>query len=110
MHWRFIPVVLTSFLLGAHFMRDAMLPLTILCVLLPLLLFIKQIWALLVVQTASYISVLIWVSTAVTLTQDRMDAGMPAMRMFIILISVAVFALISGLLLNSRSVKTRYVE
>ncbi len=105
---RIIPLIVSSILLGAHFLRDGNLILAAACVLIPLLLLIKKPWSLLATQGLMYVGVVIWLYTAYTMIQVRQFLGQDWSRLAIILGTVALFTLFSGLQLNSAVVKKRY--
>jgi hypothetical protein len=105
---RIIPLILAFFLLAAHFLRSGNIILMTLSVLVPLLLLFKKYWILLLVRWLAYLGALVWVHTTLILVQQRIMAGVPWARMFLILSGVTVFTLYSGHLLNSDIVKRRY--
>ncbi len=74
---RLIPVIVAYLLLGAHFLRYNNVLLTGLCALLPLLLLVKNRWALWVVQWSACVGALVWANTAAVLTKSRISAGAP---------------------------------
>jgi hypothetical protein len=106
---RSIPVILSSLVLGAHFLRSGNLILVVLSAALPLLLLIPRLWALRTVQVVMVIGALEWVRTLATIAKIRMAYGEPATRMALILGFVALFTLASALLLRGRRVSERYV-
>jgi len=105
---RIIPLILASLLLGAHFLRTGNLVLAAICVLLPLLLFIKRRWSWLIVQMFTYVGVAIWGYAAFNIVQQRIYWGMPWIRVVLILGAVVAFTAWAGLLLNASKVKERY--
>jgi hypothetical protein len=107
---RVIPLLLTSLLLAAHFLRDGNLVLTLICVLIPLLLLIKKRWSWLVVQLFAYVGAVIWLYTTVAMVQQRIFWGMPWVRLVMILGGVALFTAWAGFLLNSSRIKEIYLR
>ncbi len=106
---RIIPFILTCILIGAHFMRDGNRLLTLLSIIFPLLLLIKQRWVLIVSQIFAYIGAWLWVGTAIEIAEMRMLFNEDWTRMAIILGTVAAFSVWSGVLLNSKKVKENYL-
>lgn len=105
---RIIPLIVASLLLSAHFLRAGNLVLAVICVLFPLLLFIKRRWSWMVVQVFAYVGVAIWGYTTFSIVQQRIYWGIPWVRVVLILGGVAAFTAWAGLLLNASKVKERY--
>jgi len=105
---RIVLLIISSLLLGAHFLREGKIFLTVLYLVLPLLFFLKKKWSLILLQIFIYAGVLVWVQTLISLIVARIDMGAPWLRMAIILGVVILITLISGLLLNSRLIKEKY--
>ena len=105
---RLLPIVLAYLLLGAHFLRTGLLPLTLACILAPLLLLIHRRWVLIALQVGAYAAALIWIRTTIVLVQWREANGQPWGRMLLILLLVALLTVAAGLLLNSRKLKAGY--
>ena len=106
---RVVPLILTALLLGAHFWRSGNLILALVYGLFPLLLFIKQRWSWLAVQIFAYVGVIIWLYTTVAIVQERINWGLPWVRVVFILGGVALLSAWAGMLLNSPRVKARYL-
>lgn len=98
-------LILSFLILGAHFLRDDNYVIMILCLLAPLLLFIKRQRILIVIQILLYCGVLVWINTIIQLVSERMDLEQPLIRMAIILSVVSLITGVSGLLLNSKVIK-----
>lgn len=105
---RLLPVILSSWLLGAHFLRGWNLPVVTTLALLPLLLFVRRPWVARVFQVVLIVGALEWVRTMVEFTRFRMASGEPWMRMVIILSAVALFTALSALVFRSRGLRERY--
>ncbi len=105
---RTIMIIIASLMLGAHFMRDSHLLLTLVCILTPFILLIKERWSLIVLQALMYIGGCVWISTLIGIAQRRILSGEPWSRMAYILGAIALFTILSGLLLNSPKVKEKY--
>jgi len=105
---RLLPVVFSMLLLGAHFLRHGLMPVVILILLAPILLFFKRAWAARVVQGILVLGSLEWVRTMLTLVHGRCSSGEPWARLATILLSVALFTGCSALIFRCGSLKTRY--
>ena len=105
---RIVPLILSALLMAAHFLREGHLTLVGVSLLAPALLFVRRRWSLVSVQVLAYVGAGIWVYTASVLVGQRMAAGMPWIRMGLILGGVALFTAVSGLLLNGRLVRECY--
>jgi hypothetical protein len=103
-----IPVVLSSWLIGAHFLRFFAVELVALFLLLPLILLVRRSWAVRVMQVALLLGTFIWIRTAWNIAERRMAAGEPWGRMALILGAVGAVALLSALLLETSPFKRRY--
>ena len=108
MYWRTIPTFLALILLGAHFLRAGSILLAAACVLLPLLLLIRRRVALRIVQCALAAGVVVWIHTALVLTQMRMQLGVPWLRMLLILSAVCLFTAGCVWLLQTKAVKQHF--
>jgi len=105
-----IPLIFSCLLLGAHFLRSGNPLFTLLCILLPFLLLIKRLWVLLIVQLFMYAGGIIWVNTAIHLMRKRITLSLPWNKPVIILGVVAGFTILSGLLLNLKGIKEKYLK
>lgn len=105
---RLIPLIIAFLLLGAHFLRSGHMILGGVSILVPLLLLIKKRWMLLFVQWVAYSGAIVWIQTTFSLVQQRRMAGVPWVRMLLILSGVTVLTLYAGYLLSSDIVKRRY--
>lgn len=105
---RTILVVLSSLLIGAHFLRHGNVVAVLLCLVAPFLLLLKKRWVLIVLQCFLYGAALLWLLYTRVLVHQRMLEHRPFRGVILILGSVALVTVLSGLLLNSRSMKDRY--
>jgi len=103
-----IPLVISCLFLGAHFLRSGSFIFSLLCLLMPFLLLIKKRWILYLIQIFIYIGGGIWLNTAIFLMRKRLTMGLPWHKPVIILGAIAVFTVLSGLLLNLKGVKEKY--
>ena len=101
-------LIVSYLILGAHFLREGEIVLTVFCLFIPFLLFIKKKWSLIVIQLFTFGGVLVWIQTLFLLINARMDMGEPWLRMAVILSAVILLTLISAFLLNSKIIKNKY--
>lgn len=106
---RLIPVLLSFLLLAAHFSRIDMLPLLILSLLLPNLLFIQRKWIARLIQVALILGSFEWVRTIFMYISQRRETGEDWVRLAVILGLVAMFTALSALVFQGRSLRERYL-
>jgi len=106
--WRIIAISLAALVLGAHFLRDGNILLTVVFALSPLLLLIKQRWVLWVLQAIAYVGAVLWLQTAIQILNQRLLLGEPWLRMVIILGVVAAFSVFAGVLMNGKVMQDKY--
>lgn len=99
----YVPIVVSLILLGAHFLRSGNLVLLAAATLLIPALAIRRPWAARLVQAGLAFGAIEWLRTAMILAAERMHAGVPYERMLMILGTVALMALVSALLFQTRS-------
>lgn len=104
---RVIPLVLSSILMAAHFLRTGNIAIVIVILCAPLLLLTKQRWSAIALQIALGIAALEWVRTAFTIASERAATGAPTTRMFVILFCVAAFTAASAVPLRITKPETR---
>jgi len=105
---RLLPVVFSMLLLAAHFLRSGQMPVVILILLSPLLLFIRRAWVARLVQIILILGAVEWIKTMLTLVDGRRSVGEPWGRLAIILLIVATITGCSALIFRCGSLKTRY--
>lgn len=105
---RLLPVIFSCLLLGAHFYRAELPILTALCAFAPLALFIRKPWLPRVFQVLLVLGALEWLRTLYMLAAMRLAFDQPWARMALILVAVALFTALSGLVFNSRSLRSFY--
>lgn len=103
-----VPIVLSLLLLGAHFMRDGAIVITGLIASLCVLLSVRRAWAARVLQTALLLGCVEWIRTLIVLGLQRQHAGLPWMRMALILGAVAALAALSAWLFQTRHLSERF--
>ncbi len=105
---RVVLVIIAALLIAAHFLRAMDTPLVALSLAAPLLLLWRRRWSLIALQVLAYLAAWRWIETALGLIAMREQLGRPWTAAAIILGAVALFTALSGLLLNSRSMRERY--
>ena len=108
MAMRIVLFAVAALLLGAHFFRAGNLPVAALCLASLLLFLHRRRWSLIALQIMAYCGTGIWIATAVRLAQARELSGRPWTVAAVILGAVALFTLLTGLLLNARAIRERY--
>ena len=105
---RLIPVLLSFLLLGAHFYRAGLVPLAVLSVACPLLLFMKKSWIPRLFQVVLLAGALEWLRSLYFLAAMRIAWDQPWTRLAIILGAVALLTALSGLVFNNRKLRSYY--
>ena len=105
---KLLPVVFSFLLLAAHFLRAGLIPLVAIVLLLPFLLFIRQIWVARFMQITLVLGALEWLRTLLLLIDIRDEAGQPWTRLAIIIGLVAALTGFSSLIFQCKSLKVRY--
>ena len=91
---------LALLLLAAHFFRAGLMALTVLCVMLVALLFVRATWAVRVLQAVLALGTLEWLRTAWAFAAARAAQGEPYGRLLVILGAVAVVTAAAAMLLQ----------
>ena len=104
----FLPIVLSLFALGAHFLRAGSTAIVAAIILLLALLFVRRPWAARVVQAALVLGALEWLRTLLRLAGERMRAGESVMRLVVILGVVAGVTALSALAFQTRTLGQVY--
>ncbi len=102
------PVLVSSLLLAAHFLRAGMIPFVILALLFPAVLFVRRAWAARLTQVILMLGAIEWIRTVMILVAERRAIGQPWSRLFLIVGGVATFTACSALLFNCSSLQKRY--
>ena len=102
MVFRIALYVVTTWLIAAHFLRSGNLWLTALCLVAPLLFFLRRRWSLRVLELAAYAAGAIWLATAWHLVVLRRAFGEPWLRGAIILLAVAAVTALAGWMVRDR--------
>lgn len=105
---RLLPVVFSFLILSAHFSRIDLPILSILCLLIPFLLFIKLAWVTRLIQILLIIGSIEWIRALFYYVNQRQSVGESYIRLVIIIGIVALFTVLSTLVFRNRSLKERY--
>lgn len=105
---RLIPAIMSILLFAAHFYRAGNLILVILITASPLLLLIRSKWIVRLIQVELILGGIEWIRTTIRLVHIRQAHNLPWERLAIILGFVAVFTILSTLVFNVKTLKTRY--
>jgi hypothetical protein len=105
---KLLPVILSFLLLAAHFYRSEMFILSIFSLLIPFTLFIKSKWIPGIIQIILILGSFEWLRTTILFVAERKMANMPWIRLCIILVSVALFTALTGLVFKIKSIKEIY--
>ena len=97
----YAPIVLSLLLLGAHFLRGDAAALVTATLALGALLFVRRPWAARTVQVALVAGSLEWLRTLLVIALQRQHAGLPWLRMALILGTVAALALLAAWLFQT---------
>lgn len=95
-------------LLGAHFFRAALVPLTVVCLGLVALLFVRSAWAARTLQVALALGTLEWLRTAWEFAAIRVELGQPYGRLLVILGAVASVTALAALVLQTRAARDHF--
>ena len=105
---KLLPVIISLLILGAHFSRVDIFPLTLLCLGLPFLLFIKRAWVARLTQIALVLGAIEWVRITLVYVGERQVSGQPWIRLAIILGIVALLTGLSALMFQTNVLIKRY--
>jgi hypothetical protein len=86
-----LPVILSSWMLAAHYLRGSSSWLCALYLALPTVLIVPRSWSARVVQVLLLVGALEWLRIITGLVERRQASGLPWLRMAIILGSATVF-------------------
>ena len=103
-----LPIVLSLLLLAAHYLRGGAVVVTGVLVGLCALLFVPRVWAARLLQVALILGCIEWLRTLVVLALQRQHAGLPWLRIALILGAVAALTAASAWLFQTRRVGSRF--
>ena len=99
---RFLPILLSSLLIAAHFLRVGAMGTVVLSLAFPALLFLRRPWAPRAVQGILLLASLEWVRALFANVAQRQAQGEPWLRMAVILGVVATLTAASALVVRGR--------
>lgn len=105
-----LPIVLGLVVLAAHFLRSGAIVAVLLVLSLLALLGVRRLWAARVLQAALVLGALEWLRTLAVLAGERAQEGRPALRMVLILGSVALVTGLSSLLFRAAPLRAWHVR
>ena len=105
---KLLPPILSFLILAAHFSRSNLMELSIFCIVVLLILFIRKLWVARLFQVLLVLGSLEWIRTLYYYAIERQAYGEPWMRLAIILGAVALFTGLSALVFRFGSLKIRY--
>ena len=105
---KLLPVVLSFLLLGAHFYRAGLVPLTVLCVALLFLLFLRKRWVPRLFQILLLLGAMEWLRTLYMFAAMRIAWDQPWGRLALILGGVALLTALSALVFRNRKLRRYY--
>jgi len=103
-----VPVILSLVVLAAHFSRHGQPVLVYVSVAMIGLLAVPRLWAARLLQVVLLLGAAEWTRTMITLAQIRVEQGLPATRMAIILTAVALLTAASALVFRTRRARARF--
>lgn len=96
-------------LLGAHFFRASLVPLTVVCLGLIALLFVRARWAWFVLQISLALGALEWLRTAWVFASMRAEFGQPYARLLVILGAVALVTALAAWALRTSTGRAHFL-
>ena len=106
--WKMFPIVLCSLLMAAHFGRANLIPLQIVSIFIPFLLFWKNKISARIVQVFLFVYGLEWIRTIFYYARIRTANGENWSRLAIILGVVALLNFATTLVFRTKSMKEKY--
>ncbi|HJV90689.1 MAG TPA: hypothetical protein VJ623_10320 [Holophagaceae bacterium] len=107
MRLRALPAILALLLFSAHLMREGQMVLILPCLAVGALGFLDRPWALRTLQAVLALATGEWIRTLMVIRGVRLEAGLPWLRMSLILGSVAAFTLFAAWLAGPRAPEQR---
>ena len=105
-----LPVFFSALLIAAHFFRSGFLLSAIVCLLLPLLLFTRNHWAPRLLTGFLLLSAAEWLRTMLVFIGHYQEAGVPWIRLAVILTSVSLVTALSALVFRTAGMRKRYMK
>jgi hypothetical protein len=108
MFFLYVPIVLSFLLAAAHWLHAGNFPMVLISLLVPLLLLVRNGWVVRVVQVMLFLMAFEWLRTMVVLIQEKQAEEMSWTRTAIIMGSVTLFTIASGLVFAAPPLRRRY--
>jgi len=105
-----IPIVLSSFLIAAHFIRNDLQLIAVACLLLPLLLLFRKSWIPKLTTAFLVLYSIEWVRTMFSFIEQYKVQERPFLKLVMILSSVIALTLLSSTVFKTQAMKKRYRE
>jgi hypothetical protein len=105
---RLLPVIFSFGILAAHFSRSGLFPLTILCLAIPLVLFIRKPLVARIMQIVLLLGAVEWIRSMIGYIEIRNSTGEDWGRLAVILITVSLLTACSGLVFRGKHLRKRY--
>jgi hypothetical protein len=105
---RLVPLILSTLLIAAHFMRFYGLEAAVAGLLLLGTLFVRHQWILRFWQGVLAVAAIIWIDTTYGIVQFRQELNQPWLRLMIIMSAVIAFTVFSGFWLENKRIKAFY--
>ncbi len=105
---RLFPVIFSFLILSAHFSRAGLSLFSLIFLLIPFLLLIKQAWVARLIQIFLLIGSIEWIRSLLVYTNERQAIGEPYLRLVIILGIITLFTGLSSLVFRKPALKERY--
>jgi len=105
-----LPVFFSALLIAAHFFRSGSLLFAIVCLLFPLLLFTRNRWTPRLLTIFLLLSAAEWLRTMLVFIGHYQEAGVPWIRLAVILTSVSLLTALSALVFRTAGMKKRYIK
>ena len=106
--WKFLPLIFCFLLLAAHFGRANILPLQIVSIIVPFLLFWKSKLAARIIQISLILGGIEWIRILIYYVRIRVTNGEDWLRLAIILGVVAILTAATALVFRTESMTERY--
>ena len=105
---RLLPVLFSTLLISAHFMRAYGNLIGFLFLLLLFTLFIRKSWIIRLWQILLSFAVITWVFATINLVNFRIEIGQPWLRLVLILGAIIIFTIWSAFWMENKRIKKYY--
>ena len=105
---RLLPAIFSLLILSAHFSRAGLTSLSLIFLIIPFLLLIKQAWIARLIQALLILGSIEWIRSIFYYVSQRQAIGEPYIRLVIIIGIIALFTGLSALVFKKSALKERY--